>query len=79
MSEADREAVWRRRLLAYMGARFAGLAVFFLGIAIIYTDLLRQGGWPQVGAIVVIMGAIDTVFAPRLLRKLWDQQDQERQ
>jgi hypothetical protein len=62
-----------------MGVRLAGLAVFFLGIAIIYTDLLRQGGWPQVGAIVVIMGAIDAVFAPRLLRKLWDQQDQERQ
>jgi hypothetical protein len=63
------------RLLAYAGVRLAGLAIFMLGIAIIYTNLLRQGGWPQVGAIVAIMGAIDAVFAPRLLKKAWDEQD----
>ena len=75
----DDEILWRRRLLMYMGVRVAGLAIFFLGIAIIYTDLLREGGWPQVGAIVAIMGAIDALFAPRLLKKAWDQQDRERQ
>jgi len=65
----------RRRLLFYTLVRFAGLAVFFLGIAIVYTDLLRPGGWPQVGAIVAIMGAIDAMFAPLLLKKAWDEQD----
>ena len=54
---------------------WSGLAIFFLGIAIVYTDLLREGGWPQVGAIIAIMGAIDAVFAPRLLKKQWDEQD----
>ena len=73
------EALWRRRLLKYMAVRAAGLAIFFLGVAIIYTDLVREGGWPQVGAIVAIMGAIDALFAPRLLKKAWDQQDRERQ
>lgn len=71
----DNERKYRNRLLAYMGVRAAGLAVFFLGIAIIYTDLLREGGWPQVGAIIAIMGVIDALFAPRLLKKLWDEQD----
>ncbi len=74
----DEEALWRRRLAAYTGVRLAGLAIFFLGIAIIYTDLLREGGWPQVGALVAIMGAIDALFAPRLLRKLWEEQDRDR-
>jgi hypothetical protein len=74
----DEEALWRRRLAAYTGVRLGGLAVFFLGIAIIYTDLLREGGWPQVGALVAIMGAIDALFAPRLLRKLWEEQDRDR-
>jgi hypothetical protein len=74
----DEEALWRRRLAAYTGVRLAGLAIFFLGIAIIYTDLLREGGWPQVGAVVAIMGAIDALFAPRLLRKLWEEQDRDR-
>ena len=65
----------RNRLLAYTAVRFGGLAVFLLGIAIIYTNLLRQGGWPQVGAIVAIMGVIDAIFAPRLLKKAWDKED----
>ena len=71
----DDEALWRRRLLAYTGARAFGVAVFLLGIAIVYSDLVREGGWPQVGAIVAIMGVIDAVFAPRMLKKLWDEQD----
>ena len=65
----------RRRLLIYTLVRFAGLLVFFLGIAIIYTNLLRPGGWPQVGAIVAIMGVIDAMFAPVILKKAWDEQD----
>lgn len=69
------EALWRRRFHIFMLVRLAGLAIFFLGIAIAFSDLVRDGGWPQVGAIVAIMGAIDAVFAPRLLKRLWDEQD----
>jgi hypothetical protein len=76
MSEND-DAKWRRRLLAYSAVRAGGLAIFFLGVAITYFDLLREGGWPQVGAIIAIMGAIDALFAPRLLKKLWDEQDRQ--
>ena len=59
----------------YTLVRLGGLAIFFFGIAIIYTDLVRPGGWPQLGAIVAIMGVIDALFAPRLLKKAWDEQD----
>lgn len=72
------ERLWRRRFLAFMAVRLAGLATFFLGIAIAYSDLVREGGWPLVGAILAILGAIDATFAPRLLRTLWEQQDRER-
>ena len=73
------EDIWRRRFYIYSAVRLAGLAIFFLGIAIAYSDLVRQGGWPQLGAIVAILGAIDTVFAPRLLKKAWDEADREGQ
>jgi hypothetical protein len=69
----------RNRLLAYTAVRFAGLAIFFLGIAVMYTNLLRPGGWPQVGAIIVILGALDAVLAPRVLKKAWDRQDHEQE
>jgi hypothetical protein len=73
----DDDALWRKRLLAYSAVRLGGLAIFFLGLAMIYTDLLREGGWPQVGAVIAILGAIDALFAPRMLKKLWDQRDME--
>ena len=74
MTDEDR---WRRRFLIYSGVRLAGLVIFFLGIAVAYSNLLRPGGWPQIGAIIAIFGAIDAVFAPRLLKKAWDEQDRQ--
>ena len=73
----DEDTRARNRLLAYTAVRFAGLVVFFLGIAVMYTNLLRPGGWPQVGAIIVILGVLDAVLAPHVLKKAWDRQDRE--
>lgn len=73
----DDDPTWRNWLLVYSLVRFGGLAIFFLGLAIIYTNLLRQGGWPQVGAVVAILGAIDALFAPRLLKRAWDERDRQ--
>jgi hypothetical protein len=71
----DDDGRFKRRLLAYSAVRLGGLAIFFLGVAIIYTNLLREGGWPQLGAIIAIMGAIDALLAPHLLKKPWDEKD----
>ena len=68
------EQLWRQRFLVYMGVRLIGLAIFFLGIAIGYTNLLRPGGWPQVGAIFAIIGVVDAVVAPRLIKKNWERE-----
>ena len=67
---------YRNRLLIYTLVRLSGLIVFFLGLAIIYTNLLRPGGWPQVGAIVVILGVLDAMLAPRFLKMFWDRRSQ---
>jgi len=74
MSDED---VWRRRFHLYSAVRLGGLAIFFLGIAIAYSNLVRDGGWPQLGAIIAIMGVIDALFAPRLLKRAWDEQDRQ--
>ena len=74
----DDEQVWRERLLVYSALRFGGLVIFFLGIAVVYTDLLRKGGWPQVGAVIAIVGVIDALFFPRLVKRGWERKDQER-
>lgn len=68
----DDEAVWKRRFLIFMLVRLVGLATFFLGVAIAFSDLVREGGWPLVGVIVALMGLIDAVFAPRILKMQWE-------
>ena len=75
----DDEAKWKRRFLITTAVRFASLAVFFLGVAIAYFDLVRPGGWPQLGAIIAAIGALDAVFAPRILSKYWRKQDEQAQ
>ena len=67
--------IWRKRFQLFLLVRLIGVATFLLGVAIAYSDLVREGGWPEVGALVAIAGAIDAVFAPRMLKKLWQQQD----
>ena len=73
----DDDTKARNRLLAYAAVRLAGLAIFFMGIAIMYTNWLRPGGWSQLGAIIAILGVVDSVFAPRVLKKAWDRQDEQ--
>ena len=72
----DDEAKWKRRFGLFMAARLFGLLVFFAGFAVMFTDVAREGGWPLVGAILMAMGLVDAVFAPKLLRKHWEQEDQ---
>lgn len=73
------EGKWKRRFHLFMAARLFELATFLAGFAIMFTDLLRPGGWPVAGAIVVILGLLDAVVAPKLLRKQWDAEDRNEQ
>ena len=68
----DDEALWKRRFLVFMAVRLAGLATFFLGIAIAFSDVLREGGMPTLGGILAIVGVLDAVLAPRVLKKMWE-------
>ena len=69
------DAEWKRRLALYSAARLPGLAVFMLGIAIAYSNLIRPGGWPQVGAVLAIVGAVASILLPRLVRRRWARND----
>ncbi|MBA2466611.1 MAG: hypothetical protein H0V46_03290 [Sphingomonas sp.] len=68
----DDEALWKRRFLIFTLVRLAGLAIFFLGIAITFGDMLRDGGWPAIGVPIAIIGLIDAVFSPRILKRVWE-------
>ena len=71
----DDETKWKRRFHLFMAARLFGLATFLAGVAVNFTDVLRDGGWPLVGVILILVGLADAVVAPKLLRKIWDKED----
>ena len=70
------DELWKKRFQLFVLIRLIGLATFLLGTAIAFTDLVRPGGWTLLGGILAIMGAIDAVFAPRILKRSWERQDQ---
>ena len=71
----DNDELWRTRFLAFTLVRLAGLVLFLAGIAIAFSDLVRPGGWPLLGGLMAIAGAIDALFAPRMLKRAWERQD----
>lgn len=70
------DKLWRKRFRLFMAVRLFGLVTFLLGLAIAFSDLVRPGGWKLVGGILVIVGAIDALLAPRILKKSWERIDQ---
>ena len=66
------EELWKKRFQIFAAVRLLGVLTFMLGLVIAFSDLVRPGGWKLVGGIIVIIGVIDAVFAPRLLKRSWE-------
>ena len=69
------EELWKKRFQIFAAVRLLGVLTFMLGLVIAFSDLVRPGGWKLVGGIIVIVGVIDAVFAPRILKRSWDRRD----
>ena len=59
----------KRQFIIFAILRIGGLLLFLLGIAIAFTDLLKPGGWRLLGGILVVVGAIEAVISPRLVKR----------
>ncbi|MEA1072797.1 hypothetical protein SH584_05605 [Sphingomonas sp. LY29] len=67
------EIEWRRRFRVFAALRIAGVLLFLIGTAIAFTDILKPGGWPLLGGILAITGAIEAVLIGRYLKRSWDE------
>jgi hypothetical protein len=69
------DEVWKKRFRTFLTIRLIGLATFLAGIAIAFSDLVQPGGNKLIGGLLAVIGALDAVIAPRILRRGWERQD----
>ena len=69
------EELWKKRFQIFAAIRLFGLLTFFLGLAIAFSDLVRPGGWKLLGGILVVIGVVDALVAPRILKRGWERLD----
>lgn len=65
------EAVAKQQFLLLSFFRLTGLALMLGGLFIGLTDVLAPGGWPLLGAVMLVAGAADAIFVPWFLRRQW--------
>jgi hypothetical protein len=69
------DEVWKKRFRTFLTIRLIGLATFLAGIAIAFSDLVQPGGNKLIGGLLAVIGALDAVIAPRILKRGWERQD----
>lgn len=69
------EAVWKRRFLLFMLIRIGGVFLIGFGMAVAFSDLVREGGWRIGGALLIALGTIQAALGPVLLRNSWSNEE----
>jgi len=69
------DELWKKRFRTFLAIRLVGLATFLLGIGIAFSDLVQPGGNKLLGGMLAVLGAVDALLAPRILKRGWDKQD----
>ena len=69
------DPLWRKRFGIFALLRISGLLLFFVGMAITFSDLVRPGGALGLGMVVIGCGLVEALLGPVLLRQHWDKVD----
>lgn len=69
MNDADRLA--RSRFLRLSLLRLAGIMLFFLGMTISLTDLVRPGGLRSIGIPLALLGLAGSLILPKVFARRW--------
>ncbi len=62
---------YKSRFLLFTAARLGGLAIMGLGMAVAFSDFVRDGGFRQLGGLLIAIGTIEMVVVPLILKRMW--------
>ena len=68
----DDDALAKRRFLLFTFARLSGVVLIVLGMVVAFSDLVRDGGFRQLGGLLIALGTIEMVVVPLLLKRSWE-------
>lgn len=71
----EQDALWAKRFRIFALLRISGLAMFLLGMAIVFSDLVEPGGALGLGMVVIGAGLVEALLGPVLLRQTWEKGD----
>lgn len=71
LTAEQREQLAKSRYHMLVLLQFVGVLLMILGMWIWAGDILREDGWPLVGAPLVVIGAIESLLLPKLLARRW--------
>lgn len=71
----DHDQLWAKRFGIFALLRVSGLILFFLGMAIAFSGLVRPGGHLALGMVVIGLGLCEALLGPVLLRQHWERID----
>lgn len=69
MTPADYEA--RRRLTLLSLSRATGVILMLLGMWAWHGNVIRSGGWPELGIPLFVCGLIASFIVPHVLMRRW--------
>lgn len=65
------EALAQTRYTIITMARASGVLLMLLGMWIWNGDILRTGGWPEIGVPLFILGMLESLVLPQWLVRRW--------
>ena len=74
----DEEELWAKRYSVMQTVRIGGFLIAIVGLLIAKGGVLTDEPWPVLGAFLIVMGLGDVILSPKILKRMFDQQDGKR-
>jgi hypothetical protein len=71
MTPEEPERLAKSRFQTLQLLRFTGIIVTIIGMWVWAGDIIREGGWPLVGAPIFALGMFEALVAPVMLARRW--------
>ncbi|MEA1014988.1 hypothetical protein [Sphingosinicella sp. LY1275] len=71
MTPEQEQAMWRNRFIMMNVVRIAATVGVLIGLLIWQTDMVREGGAPEIGLPMALIGLVASFGAPKYLARKW--------